>query len=332
MNTPLLVVVGPTGGGKSTLALELARTFSGEVVNCDSVQIYRRLNIGTAKLAKADQQGIPHHLMDILEPDQVFTAGDFLSMGRAVLKEIRERNHLPVVTGGTGLYLKALLEGLFEGPKRSDFLRKRLQELSSRKGAKHLHVLLNRVDAASAKRIAPSDQPKVIRALEVYFLTSRPLSQHFLEGRDPMQGFRILKIGLNPLRNLLYENIDRRVEQMFAGGLPAEVEGLLRQGFRQDLKPLQSLGYAQTVRHLKGELTLEAAIASTQLETRRYAKRQLTWFRKERDLIWFEGFGWQTEIQSAVKERVRIFLQHSQTLGASRLQHETPRAVDEAIS
>jgi tRNA dimethylallyltransferase len=316
MNAPLVVVAGPTGSGKSVLAVELARAFAGEVVNCDSVQVYRYLDIGTAKLPKFQQQGVRHHLVDIVDPDQLFTAGEFLNLGRSVLKDIRGRGRLPIVAGGTGLYLKALLEGLFEGPQRSEPLRKRLVAAASRKGPAHLHRLLARVDPVSANRIGVNDRPKIIRALEVYFLTSRPLSKHLLAGRDPLGGFDVLKIGLNPPRSLLYQAIDRRVEAMFAEGLPAEVESLLARGFSDNLKPLHSLGYAQTVRYLKNELSLQEAIQLTQKETRNYAKRQITWFRREEQVIWFDGFGFQTAIQSSVKTCVDAFLQR--TAGASQ--------------
>jgi len=324
MNAPLLVVVGPTGSGKSALALELARTFVGEVVNCDSVQVYRYLDIGTAKLSKRERQGVRHHLLDIVNPDELFTAGDFLNLGRPVLKEIQARRKAPIVVGGTGLYLRALLEGLFEGPKRSESLRSRLNTLAARKGPGHLHRLLNRVDPASAKRIGANDKPKTLRALEVYFLTAKPLSQHWLNSRDPLRGFDILKIGLNPRRDLLYQRIDRRVEAMFTNGLLTEVESLLDRGFNEQHKPLQSLGYAQTVRYLKGELTLAEAISSTQLETRRYAKRQLTWFRREKNLLWFDGFGSQAETQSAVKACVQRFLGDSWTGGGLPLRPGGP--------
>ncbi len=308
MNAPLIVVAGPTGSGKSGLAVELARSFGGEVVNCDSVQVYRGLNIGAAKLPLAERQEVPHHLIDVVEVSDLFTAGEFLSLGRAMLQEIRARNRLPIVAGGTGLYLRALLQGLFEGPKRSEPLRARLCQLADRKGAAHLHQILKRVDAPSAAKVSPNDKPKTIRALEVFFLTSVPISQQFLKGRHALGGFEVLKIGLSPPRKLLYEFIDQRVEQMFSQGLLDEVQSLFARGFAPDLKPLQSLGYAQTIRHLKGELGLREAISETQQETRRYAKRQLTWFRKEKDMIWFDGFGSDTSVRRAVKQRVREFI------------------------
>jgi tRNA dimethylallyltransferase len=307
MNAPLIVVVGPTGSGKSGLAVDLALVFGGEVVNCDSVQVYRHLNIGAAKLAEAERQGVPHHLIDVVEPNEVFTAGEYLRLGRSVLDQIRERQRLPIVTGGTGLYLKALLEGLFAGPKRSDSLRARFGSRAEKKGPSYLHRLLMRVDSSSARNIAPTDKPKIIRALEVYFLTSMPISQHFTLGRDPLQGFDVLQIGLSPPRQQLYEFIDRRVEEMFATGLVAEVQAICS-SFGSDLRPLQSLGYAQTLAYLHGEMSLPEAVALTQRQTRQYAKRQLTWFRRDKEMTWFEGFGSEPSVRGAARDLVSKFL------------------------
>ncbi|MBM3804780.1 MAG: tRNA (adenosine(37)-N6)-dimethylallyltransferase MiaA [Acidimicrobiia bacterium] len=307
MNAPLIVVVGPTGSGKSGLAVDLALAFAGEVVNCDSVQVYRHLNIGAAKLTEADRQGVPHHLIDVVDPDQVFTAGEYLRLGRAVLAQIRERRRLPIVAGGTGLYLKALLEGLFAGPKRSDALRTRLSRSAGRKGTAHLHRLLSRVDPDSAKNISPNDQPKLIRALEVYFLTRRPISQHFAMGRDPLPGFDVLQIGLSPPRQRLYEFIDRRVVAMFEAGLVAEVQSL-RSTCSAGVKPLESIGYAQAAAFLRGEIDLPEAIALTQRQTRNYAKRQLTWFRRDKGIAWLEGFGSDPSVRDAATTLVTRFL------------------------
>jgi tRNA dimethylallyltransferase len=307
MNAPLIVVVGPTGSGKSGLAIDLALAFAGEVVNCDSVQVYRHLNIGTAKLAVAERQGVPHHLIDVVEPDQVFTAGEYLRLSRAVLVQIRERRRLPIVAGGTGLYLKALLEGLFAGPKRSDALRARLGHSAGRKGTAHLHRLLSRVDPESAKNISPNDKPKLIRALEVYFLTHLPISQHFALGRDPLPGFDVFQIGLSPPRPRLYEFINRRVEAMFGAGLVAEVQ-LLRSKYKAGIKPLESIGYAQADAFLRGEIDLAAAIALAQRQTRNYAKRQLTWFRRDRGIAWLEGFGSDPSVRDAAATLVARFL------------------------
>jgi len=307
MNFPLIVVAGPTGSGKSGLAVDLARSFGGEVVNCDSVQVYRQLNIGAAKLTEAERQGVPHHLIDVVDPDQVFTAGEYSRLGRSVLNEIRQRERIPIVAGGTGLYLKALLEGLFEGPQRSESLRARLSSRAEQKGTSYLHRLLSRVDSSSARNIAPNDKPKMIRALEVYLLTSVPISQHFTLGRDPLKGYDVLQIGLNPPRPQLYEFIDRRVEEMFAAGLVAEVKAVCSR-FGAGVKPLQSLGYAQTVAYLRGEIGLAEAVCFTQRETHRYAKRQLTWFRRDSKIIWFEGFGSEPAIRADVRGEVSRFL------------------------
>jgi tRNA dimethylallyltransferase len=308
MIVPLVVILGPTASGKSSLALHLAKAFSGEIVNCDSVQVYRYLVIGASKPSHRERAEIPHHLLDVVDPDQLFTAGEYLSQGRAVLAEIRQRRNLPIVAGGTGLYLRALLMGLFDGPKRSEELRQRLNALSESKGIAHLHRLLNRVDPDSADRISVRDKPKMIRALEVFFLTSKPISWHFNAGRKPLQGFNALKIGLSPPKALVYQAINLRVEQMFADGLVSEVQSILERGFSPNLKALQSLGYFQVVRHLQGELTLTEAEEQTQRETRQYAKRQMTWFRKEDNVIWFEGFGKDPSVQREVQAIVRSFL------------------------
>jgi len=310
MSFPLIAVVGPTGSGKSGLALRLAERFSGEILSCDSLQVYKHFDIGTAKLTIAQQRGIPHHLIDIVEPDQLFTAGDYARLGRRVLEDIRLRSRLPIVVGGTGLYLKALLEGLFEGPQRSEILRKRLQSLAIRKGSIHLHHLLRRIDSPSALRISPNDKAKIIRALEVFFLTTKPLSQHLHGGRDPLKGYTIFKIGLSPPRSLLYQFIDRRVEQMFNVGLVKEVKDLRARGFPDHLKPFESLGYSQTVAYLQGNMSLQQAIASTQQETRRYAKRQMTWFRREKEIQWFSGFGSDVTIQATLFRQINKFIRN----------------------
>ena len=302
----VLVVVGPTGSGKSELGLRLAEEFSGEIVGCDSVQIYRGFNIGTAKLAENERRGIPHHLIDICDPETLFTAGEYARRGRAALREIAGRGHLPIVVGGTGFYLRALLDGLFPGPQRDDALRERLsQRERSRPGS--LHRLLRRLDPPSAARIHINDVNKTMRALEVTLLRKEPMSEQFQKGRAPLEGFRIHKVGLHPPVAELYALLEQRVQQMFDGGLEQEVRDMLRGGEVSVLaKPFESLGYRQALALVEGKMLREESIRSTQMETRRYAKRQRTWFRRDPEIKWFAGFGNDPDIQKDVVEYVRV--------------------------
>ena len=304
---PVVAIAGPTGAGKSDLALRVAEEFGGEVVNCDSLQIYRYFDIGTAKLAPHEMRGVPHHLIDIVDPDQVFTAGEYARLGRAALAAIAGRGRLPVVAGGTGFYLRALFEGLFRGPARDAALRQRLSARERRKPGS-LHRLLARFDAAAAVRIHPHDVPKVMRALEVCLLARRPVTEMFREGRDSLEGFRTLKIGLAPDRDELYRRLDERCRRMFEGGLAEEVRGIVDKGFPLEAKPFESHGYRQAVQMLRGELNVQQAIFYAQRNTRNYAKRQMTWFRKEPDVLWLKGFGNESHIQDLAMARVCAFL------------------------
>ena len=304
---PLVAIAGPTGAGKSELALRVAEEFGGEVVNCDSLQIYRYFDVGTAKLTLEEMRGVPHHLIDILDPDEIFTAGEYARLGRAVLSEISSRDRLPVVAGGTGFYLRALLEGLFRGPARDTILRERLGA-RERKKPGSLHRLLRRFDAVAAARIHPNDVPKVMRALEVYLLARRPVTEMFSEGRDGLVGFRTLKLGLAPDRDELYRRLDERCRRMFESGLVEEVQSILDRGFRPEAKPFESHGYRQAVQMLRGELTAKEALFYAQRNTRNYAKRQMTWFRKEPDMIWLKGFGEEPHIHDTAFAHVREFL------------------------
>jgi tRNA dimethylallyltransferase len=303
----VVAIAGPTGAGKSELALRIAEQFRGEVVNCDSLQIYRYFNIGTAKLAPGDMRGVPHHLIDILDPDQVFTAGEYARLARAALTAISGRGRLPVVAGGTGFYLRALFSGLFRGPARDAAMRERLAARERRRPGS-LHRLLGRFDPAAAARIHAHDVPKVMRALEVRLLARRPVTEMFREGRDALEGYRTLKLGLTPDRDELYRRLDERCRRMFESGLLEEVQSILDRGFSLEAKPFESHGYRQAVQMLRGELNAREALFYAQRNTRNYAKRQMTWFRKEPDMEWLKGFGDDPHILDLALMRVREFL------------------------
>jgi tRNA dimethylallyltransferase len=293
---PLAVLLlGPTGSGKTALSLALGERFNGEIVSCDSVAVYRGMDLGTAKPTAEERARLPHHLIDVADPDEPFTAGDYSRRARAALLEIAGRGRLPIVTGGTGLYLRALTEGLFAGPQRQEDLRARLRRSHARHGNSWLHGVLQRLDPASAERIHANDTPKLIRAIEVSVAERKPMSQ--VMARDPLAGFRLLRIGLNPPRQALYERLNRRCAEMFAAGLVEETRGLVTRFGR--VKALDSLGYRQSLAVLDGALTVEAGIAAAQQGHRNYAKRQLTWFRREPEVHWIEAFGDEAEALSA---------------------------------
>jgi tRNA dimethylallyltransferase len=306
----LVAVAGPTGSGKSELALLIAERFDGEIVNCDSLQVYRHFDIGTAKLPLAERRGIPHHLIDILEPDLLFTAGEYARLARATIAEISARGRLPILAGGTGFYLRALLEGLFDGPVRDQPLRDRLAAREARRPAS-LHRLLRRFDSTAAAKIHANDIPKVTRALEIRLLTRQPVSQLFEQGRDALSGYRTLKLGLLPDRETLNPRLDARCAWMFEHGLVEEVRRILALGFSPACKPFESHGYKQAVQLTQGELSSQNAVFYAQRNTRHYAKRQITWFRKERELQWLKGFGDAPHIREAALLRVANFLSPS---------------------
>lgn len=296
------MVAGPTGSGKSHLAVALAVRFHGEIVNCDSLQIYRGLDIGTAKPGGAERAQAPHHLLDFLDPNEVFNAGQFAKVAAPVLRDIAGRGRLPILAGGTGFYLRALLDGLNEGPGRDDNLRQRLLR---RKG--DLHRLLRRLDPETAGRIHPNDRNKTLRALEICLLARQPASQLFQTERRALEGFRVLKLGLLPPRDALHRRIEVRTRAMFDGGLLDEVRGLLAQGVPWDAKAFESIGYRECLQHLEGRLSLAEAQELTTIATRQYAKRQITWFRREKGLVWLEGFGDQPEVVERAARGVAEF-------------------------
>lgn len=290
MTLPLLVVVpGPTGSGKTSLAISLAEQMGGEIVSCDSVAVYREFEIGTAKPSPEERARIPHHLIDVVSPMEVFTAGDYSRLARAAIHEIHSAGHLPIVAGGTGLYLRALIDGLFAGPRRSEDLRQRLRARAAERGPQYLHALLRRLDAPAAAAIHPNDLPKLVRAAEICLSTRRSMTEMWQQGREALTGFRVLRIGLQPEREALYRRINVRARQMFDRGLIDETRDLMRR--YPEARPLESLGYKQAAQYLRGELTLEQAIALAQQGHRNFAKRQLTWFRREPDVQWLAGFG-----------------------------------------
>jgi tRNA dimethylallyltransferase len=302
--SPLLIVIGPTGSGKSDLAIRLALELGGEIVNCDSLQIYKGLDVGTAKVPEQARRNIPHHLIDLIEPTRIFTAGEYVETARPVLREIASRNRIPVVVGGTGFYLRALLEGLFPGPPRDAAVRVRLDSRERSKPGS-LHRILSRLDPASAARIHVNDKNKLIRALEVRITAGRAISTMFDLGRDRLSGFRPIKLGLDPARAALFERLDARTEQIFARGLVQEVRALIAAGVPADAKAFESLGYKQSVEVIQARLSVEEAITSTQTGTRQYAKRQSTWFRKEPGVLWLKGFGDDSEVQEDALRIVR---------------------------
>lgn len=288
---PLVVaLLGPTGSGKTALSLALARQFHGEIVSCDSVAVYRNMEVGTAKPSEEQRGEIPHHLLDVVAPDQHFSAGDYSRLARQAIAAIVSRRRLPIVTGGTGLYLRALFEGLFPGPQRSDEMRDRLRRSAATRISGWLHRLLRRLDPAAAARIHPNDQPKLIRAIEVCLAVRQPLTSAWRAGRDPLIGYRILRIGLNPPRAQLYSRIDARAREMFSSGLVAETRALLAR-YGNSPRVFDSLGYREARAVLREQSTEAEAIAATGQGHRNYAKRQLTWFRREPDVHWLAGFG-----------------------------------------
>lgn len=295
---PLIVVLGPTASGKSSLGISLAQKLGGEILACDSTQIYRHFDIGTAKVPASEQQGIPHHLTDLIEPDQVFTAGEYRRQALFALEDLRRRGKVPIITAGTGLYLRALLEGLAEAPARSEELRERLRERVRESGAEYLHRILARLDPETAARIAPPDTQKVIRAIEIRILAGQPVGEIHRAGREPLQGYQTTKIGVVPDRAALYARIDARVRSMIAAGWADEVRRLIAMGIAADAKPFQFIGYSDLREHVEARLPLEAAIQKTQQATRNFAKRQITWFKREAGVRWLSGFGDDSPIAS----------------------------------
>jgi tRNA dimethylallyltransferase len=299
---PLIAIAGPTASGKSALGVKLAERLGGEVVVCDSTQLYRGFDIGTAKPALSERRGVPHHLIDVLGPSEGATAGGYRELALQILKDLRQRKRLPVFTVGTGLYLRALLEGLADAPQRSEELRERLRASADEHSPGHLHRILKRLDPEAARKIVPADEQKLIRAVEVCVLAGKPMSEVHRSGRAPLEGWRVLKIGLMPPREKLNERIHARTDAMLAQGWMREVQSLLESGLSENSKPFDFIGYRELRAVLRGEITLEIARGAIRQATRQYAKRQFTWFRKEPGVSWFSGFGDDAAVQAGVLE------------------------------
>ena len=299
---PLVAIVGPTASGKSALGVNLAERFGGEVVACDSTQLYRGFDIGTAKPTLEERRGVLHHLIDVLDPKDNATAGAYRQMALQILQDLKKRGRLPVFTVGTGLYLRALLEGLADVPQRSEELRERLRASIDEHPPGYLHRILKRLDPQAARKIAPADEQKLIRAVEVCVLARKPISAVHSTGRVPLEGWRILKVGLMLPREKLNERINARTDAMLEQGWMREVQVLLDSGLNENAKPFDFIGYRELRAVLRGERTLQEARDAIRQGTRRYAKRQLTWFRKEPSVRWFSGFGDDAAVQTSVFE------------------------------
>lgn len=304
---PLIVIAGPTASGKSMLAIRVAEEFGGEIVSCDSVAVYREMEIGTAKPSLEERARAPHHMIDIVWPDEPYTAGDYSRQAREALTGITERGRLPIIAGGTGLYLRALIDGLSPAPPRQQGLRNRLRQrievLGPERGPKHLHRVLARLDPAASAAIHENDIPKAIRAIEVSLAARRPLTEQWRMGRDALSGYRILRLGLDPPRTRLYERINQRAAEMFDRGLVEETERLLER-YGDDCRALGSLGYAEAAAVVRGEMSREEAVLNAQQGHRNYAKRQGTWFRREREMHWLHGCGGDGDIEQQACELV----------------------------
>jgi tRNA dimethylallyltransferase len=298
----VLAVLGPTASGKSALGLALARQFNGEILNCDSTAVYRGFDIGTDKVAAADRQGIPHHLIDIAEPTEVYTAARFAQDAASVIRQVHARGRLPILVGGTGFYYRALVRGLFPGPGADDALRDRLDRLASRYGPERLHRLLAHVDPASAARIMPRDRKRMVRALEVYFATGTPLTAHFAGTRSLIEDCDVTAVALRLPAELTAQRVARRVDEQFARGVVDEVRGLLAHGVPPHARPFGGLVYRQLMEMLRGARDETATRALIVQENRRYARRQLIWFRKEPTLIWFDGPGESIDVRRRVMD------------------------------
>src|SRR5438093_3376370 len=305
----LIAILGPTATGKSALALALAERHGGEIINCDSTAVFRGFDIGTDKTAPLDRRGIPHHLIDIADPTEEYTAAQFARDAAAAIRDIHARGKLPLLVGGTGFYFRALTRGLFPGPGRDDVLRGRLESMAARRGVGFLHRMLTRVDPESGRRIQPRDLKRLVRALEVFFLTGRPLTAHFADTVSPIPDVEVLAIALRLPAAAISERVMRRVDEQFERGLLDEIRTLLARGIPEDARPFGGLVYRQALEHLHGIRDESATRALIAQENRHYARRQLIWFRKEPNLVWLDGPGESPQTISAAAHLVEQWSQ-----------------------
>jgi tRNA dimethylallyltransferase len=303
---PILAILGPTASGKSSLALDLAERHGGEIVSCDSTAVYRGFDIGTDKLAIEQRRGIPHHLIDVADPTEHYTAARYAREAAAVICDIRHRGRWPIIVGGTGFYYRALTRGLFPGPGRNEKLRERLEQRAGLKGVEYLHRMVRRVDPASGERIQPRDRMRLVRALEVYFLTGRPLTEHFISTVSPLEGQDVLAVALKPPMEEIARRVTARVDEQFARGIVGEVQGLLARGVPEHAHPFGGLVYRQVVELLNGGRNETETRALIVRENLHYARRQLIWFRKEPNLMWFQSAGEQPDTRAAVERALRL--------------------------
>ena len=311
---PGIAILGPTASGKSRLAISLALRFQGEIVSCDAFQTYRGMDIGTAKVSRAEQEQVRHHMLDLQDPDRDFSAGDYQRQARTVIRDIGDRGKLPFIVGGTGFYLRALIDGLFEGPARSQKLRARMRKVIRQKGSQILHRALRRVDPECAGRIAQTDSERIIRAYEVYLVSGKSMTWWQQQPRDAFRGYRWLKLGIDLPREQLYEKINQRVDEMFQRGLIAETRELLKQCTR-DSQAFKAIGYRQAAASIEGRMTESEAIEETKKQSRHYAKRQLTWFRADPSIHWLDGKLEPVEFQKLAEDLVVAFLQTPEQSG-----------------
>ena len=301
MRPPILAILGPTAAGKSALGIELALRRGGEIISCDSTAVYRGFDIGTDKVPAAERRGIPHHLIDVVDPTDEYTAARFVSDAVAAIEDIYDRGRWPVIVGGTGLYYRALVRGLFPGPGADQKMRGRLDEIAKRRGVEFLHRMLKRVDAESAARIQPRDLKRMVRALEVFFLTGTPMTRHFAATVSPLAGYETVAVALSPPMPLIADRVARRVDAQFERGLLDEIRGLLARGVPETARPFGGLVYRQALEHLRGVRSEADTRELITRENRHYARRQLIWFRKEPNLVWLQGSGESAETLRAVE-------------------------------